>query len=263
MFKEEEYFKIRKGEADEMSVRFHNHKLPFSLMNKIVLDLGGGGGIHAGLLGRECNKIYSIDTIDLFQKYGNNFISDLGERFKRNHEPFRKDNIEFRVDDAMSLSFDDNFFDFAFSFNSLEHIPEPYEALKEVSRCLKEGGLFYATFSPIWTSDRGNHFSQICPEPWGHLINTESFYEKLKKLGASNEELDEYKNAMNRKPFKYYKDLFETVNRLNFNVLALVFWKGGEENISHENFNYLISAGYSQDDLLTNGAYFIFEKKTH
>lgn len=54
----------------------------------------------------------------------------------------RTNNIEFVCQDATRLSFPDGYFDAAFLFATLEHITEWRQALAEVSRVLKPGGVF-------------------------------------------------------------------------------------------------------------------------
>lgn len=44
------------------------------------------------------------------------------------------------VEDAQSLSFDDDTFDGVFSWAALEHVPNPEKAFSEIDRVLKRGG---------------------------------------------------------------------------------------------------------------------------
>ncbi len=56
--------------------------------------------------------------------------------------------INIKQDDATDLSFSDKEFDFIFSISVLEHIPRIGEALSEIDRVLKKGGLAY--LAPAW-----------------------------------------------------------------------------------------------------------------
>ncbi|MES1221327.1 MAG: methyltransferase domain-containing protein, partial [Bacteroidota bacterium] len=51
----------------------------------------------------------------------------------------------FAVADAQALPFDDESFDYVFSFECLEHVPSPQKMLDEIFRVLKKGGKIYLT----------------------------------------------------------------------------------------------------------------------
>jgi len=54
----------------------------------------------------------------------------------------RRDNIELLGEDASRLSFPDGYFDAAFHFAVLDHIPEWREVIAETHRVLKPGGIY-------------------------------------------------------------------------------------------------------------------------
>jgi len=54
------------------------------------------------------------------------------------------DNINFSVEDATALSFEDNSFDAAVISNALHIMPDPFKALANISRVLKPKGLLIA-----------------------------------------------------------------------------------------------------------------------
>ncbi len=55
--------------------------------------------------------------------------------------------------DIKELAFPDNTFDFAFSFNSFEHFPNPRLALNEAIRVIRPGGYLHGRFwPPLWWS---------------------------------------------------------------------------------------------------------------
>jgi ubiquinone/menaquinone biosynthesis C-methylase UbiE len=70
--------------------------------------------------------------------------------------------------DAQELLFRDDLFDFAFSLNAFEHIPDPGRALQEIARVLKPGGTVFLQFNSLYLSDGGHYLSHLTDIPWIH-----------------------------------------------------------------------------------------------
>lgn len=85
------------------------------------------------------------------------------------------DRLEFDVTDAMDLMYRTGWFDFVYSINAFEHIPDPARALAEVGRVLRSGGYAYLSFDPAWTADTGSHFQHRVSEPWAHVLLDDEF----------------------------------------------------------------------------------------
>jgi SAM-dependent methyltransferase len=89
-----------------------------------ILVVGCGNGFDAGVLARAFGaKTIGIDIYDIF-------------------DPAAGAPAEFMQMDARALTFEDNNFDFVYSFHALEHIPEPQRALAEMNRVLRPGGVY-------------------------------------------------------------------------------------------------------------------------
>jgi len=85
-------------------------------------------------------------------------LSRTGHVIKTNIDPIEKrfirerPTLEFKVEDAVNLSFQDNAFDLVYSISVIEHIYEAYpSAVNEMVRVAKPGGLIYLTF-PVASS---------------------------------------------------------------------------------------------------------------
>ncbi len=83
--------------------------------------------------------------------------------------------------DAAALPLPEQSASLVFSSSAFEHIDRLGEALSEMYRVLKPGGLVYSDFSPIWSSVEGHHLrgaarsalrrAGIWPlAPWAHLV---------------------------------------------------------------------------------------------
>lgn len=247
-----------------MDSRLKDLNIPFYWDNLTVLDLGGAGGIHAGLLARRSKIVYCADIVNCQSQYSGEFHRLLKEKFIRNGFDFSLDKIEFNTTSAMDLIYRGGFFDFICSFNAFEHIPDPQAALSEIARVLKPSGYVYLTFDPIWTADTGNHFPHRVIEPWAHLVlDEELFISEMKKNGASNWEFDEYRYAMNRVRLSRYKDIFHNQSKLlNLQLVNLLTWEGltQESHREHENYKIALGMGYDSEELLTRGVEVVLKK---
>lgn len=111
------------AQIDPQTVDMKEFVQRYSLQNKRVLEVGAGSG-----------KLQ-----DIVEDYTGLDISSTAKRF------FHK---RFVVGSATSMPFPDNEFDAIWTINVLEHVPKPEEALSEMRRVLKNGGLLY--LSPAW-----------------------------------------------------------------------------------------------------------------
>lgn len=125
--------KTRKGEATDREKKIYSKVMNFlnnygANQNSRVLEIGCALGFnhdcHVNYLGIEYSKI----AVEQAQK--------------------RFSSANIKQDDASDLSFSDSEFDFIFSISVLEHIPKIEQALSEIDRVLRKGGLAY--LAPAW-----------------------------------------------------------------------------------------------------------------
>jgi 2-polyprenyl-3-methyl-5-hydroxy-6-metoxy-1,4-benzoquinol methylase len=105
---------------------------------RTVLDVGCGEGVltaeWAARLGD--GRIVGIDLDD----------PKLRAEWERRTRP----NLEFRVEEATSLSFADDEFDMACAIEVLEHVPEPEATLAEMARVASKHLLVSVPREPLW-----------------------------------------------------------------------------------------------------------------
>lgn len=226
--------------------------------NGLYLDVGGGQGMHVWKLLPRCSQLFVTDILNYSNLYDGHFLHLLLEKHERHGRPFNLSKVSFVTSDAQSQLFRDGFFDFVFSFNAMEHVPNPGAALNEIVRLLKPGGTFFVQFDPIWTSPAGNHFSHFVPEPWAHLLLSEAeFITRMREAGAGEAETREYISAMNRYSCRAFFDLIEELSRDDRITMRLIeHWaedRSGEPGSEHPNFARLLDLGYSERDLVVRG----------
>jgi 2-polyprenyl-3-methyl-5-hydroxy-6-metoxy-1,4-benzoquinol methylase len=80
-------------------------------------------------------------------------------------------NLEFRVEEATSLSFEDDAFDIACAIEVLEHVPDPEATLREMARVARRHLLVSVPREPLWRGlnmARGAYLRDLGNTP-GHV----------------------------------------------------------------------------------------------
>jgi SAM-dependent methyltransferase len=249
----------------QMRARLESYGMLHDISSANSLEIGGAGGILAGLLSNQVKHIIVSDIVDSQTIYKGEFPKLLKEKFQRNSTDFDFKNIEFHVADAMNLPYKDSSFDLVVSQNAFEHIPDPLAALKEAVRVTKKGGVIYLTFDPIWTADSGNHFMNFVGEPWRHLIcSTEQFCDDMRAAGASESELDEFRHSLNRQPASVYSINFpKLLKSLKVEKFHLENGIGCVDDNYRNHPNRFSAAkilGCTPDDLLIRAFHFCIKK---
>lgn len=247
------------------AIKYWLNEAGVALRGARALEIGGSGGLLAGLIARDVEHVTCTDVVDWNGQYDGCFPKLLKEKFERNGRLFNYGAVEFVFGDAQNLVYRDNLFDFVFSLNVFEHVPSPVAALKEAIRVTRPGGVIYLSFDPVWTADSGSHFLHRIGEPWAHLVKDDGeISAAMARGGASPDEIQSYRRDMNRLPVAYYRDNFpQVVEDQGARLLHQASWSGTADPsyVSHPN---LVAAaallGASTDDLLVRGFSFVIQK---
>lgn len=205
---------------------------------RLALEIGGSGALLAGIFSNIMEHVICTDIVDMQLKYDGQFPKLLKEKFERNGRSINLEKIEFQVADAQSLNYRDNLFDFVFTQNTLEHIPDPLVAIREAFRVLKPSGVFYATFDPVWTADSGSHFLEYVKDPWLHiLLNDDEFCGRMRDGGAQDWQLASYRTDMNRLPSSFYRQQIPLLLQACAQKFEFEDWRGCTDSsfVNHEN----------------------------
>ena len=103
-----------------------------------VLDVGCGEGVLTSEWAERLDggRIVGIDLDD--------------PKLRAEWEARRRPNLEYRAEEATSLSFDDGEFDMAAAIEVLEHVPEPEQTLSEMARVARRWLLVSVPREPLW-----------------------------------------------------------------------------------------------------------------
>ena len=123
------------------------------LKRKQVLEIGASDGLACDLLlTEEPTRIVGVDIVDI-----------VGCGYPR-------PTISYQKVDGCDLPFENNTFDLTFSIATLEHVREPFNAIREMIRVTAPGGFCYVQAGPLYCSPFGHHmFGYFDDFPWIHL----------------------------------------------------------------------------------------------
>jgi len=134
-----EYFNKVAGQWDSLRASFFSEKVrekAFAVAGirpgKLAADIGAGTGfLTEGLVGKGL-RVIAVDHSEAM-------LAQMREKF-RNHP-----NIDYRVGESENLPIADDTVDYAFANMYLHHVERPLEAIKELVRILKSGGVLVIT----------------------------------------------------------------------------------------------------------------------
>jgi SAM-dependent methyltransferase len=144
-----------------------------------VLDVGCGEGVLTAEWAERLDggRIVGIDLDD--------------PKLRREWEMRERPNLEFRAEEATSLSFANDEFDMASAVEVLEHVPEPEATLAEMARVAQRWLLMSVPREPLWRGlnmARGAYWRALGNTP-GHLNHwsKRGFVSLLERYGTVEE----------------------------------------------------------------------------
>ncbi len=143
------------------------------LKNLTLLDVSASTGIIDNYLADFFKKVIGID------------IDENAVKFSQ--ENFKKDNLEFKISDAMKMDFSDNSFDVVICAQTYEHVPDAKKLMQEIYRVLKPGGVcYFSAGNRLNIKEHHYHlpFLSIIPRPLAHIYvrvtrKADFYYEKI------------------------------------------------------------------------------------
>jgi SAM-dependent methyltransferase len=235
------------------NVFINDLKTLVEVRDKRVLVVGCNRGLECELFRRHgAREVTGIDP-----------APGIGEDFPR---PY----INYVNASAENMSFEDNSFDVVATFASLEHIPDPLVALKNIVRVTKRYGVMYCHGSLLWYSPFGHHMGEIFKdEPWIHIRKPSlkelvEHYGDVSRIVNGNSlryHLEYVANSpeFNRLSVRQYKSVL--VNLLESSSIVRVMFN---MNMEHKKLLTPEIAkeleGYTEEDLLTDSVCFVLRK---
>ncbi|MGZ5146197.1 MAG: class I SAM-dependent methyltransferase [Burkholderiales bacterium] len=107
-----------------------------SLHGRRILDIGCGRGDFSCWLARQLNGSAHLVAAD---------FSSTAVSMAREYARSEALAVEWQVMDIQNIGYADASFDVIFSFETIEHVPYPGRAVRELARVLKPGGTLFLT----------------------------------------------------------------------------------------------------------------------
>jgi SAM-dependent methyltransferase len=242
--------------------------------DSLILDVGAGMGWSTSLLaGRTGARVFGVDLHRYDSSSGDSFRGELLKRLKRHlpalvQEPgfarFQQpeqvvDACTFFTMDAQNLLFRDDVFDFVFSLNAFEHIPDPGRALREISRVLKPGGHAFLQFNGLYFSDGGHHLYGLTDIPWIQLLYDRAEIKRIiREAGKVPNEVDNILNTLNGYSVRQFLEIFDKTDLtvLERHIHKSFSVEGAGESEAFEK----LKKRYPEEDLTTSGITVVLRK---
>jgi ubiquinone/menaquinone biosynthesis C-methylase UbiE len=128
-------------------------KLQGAKKSHSFLEIGCWDGMVGGILCRNGKDVTAIDKLS----------EGLDERAIN-------EGVKFFQMDASDLQFEDESFDFVFSYDSFEHFSNPGKVLTEAIRVVKKGGYIFLSFGPLYYSPLGEHAYRSITVPYCQIL---------------------------------------------------------------------------------------------
>ncbi|KXK47605.1 MAG: type 11 methyltransferase [Bacteroidetes bacterium OLB10] len=171
------------------------------------------------------------EMMEVMNRYGKGGFSDVLELgsgegmvcaalqqngFKATAIEYREDDFDSRAKtagvsllkmDAANLTFEDESFDFVFSYNCYEHFPSPEKVFQESLRVLRKGGLMSVRFAPLYHSPFGAHAYNIIGIPYCQFLFDKMFLNKW--IAENSAEKLVIDDTLNRWHINQFRELFK------------------------------------------------------
>ncbi len=169
--------------------------------NKIVLDAGCGSAFGSSVLSRKGKKVIGIDIKPDLIDWARNRYTDK--------------NLNLQCMDCTNMEFPDEYFDIIVCNELLEHLENYKEFLREVTRTLKNGGIFLcATVNSKYTFKKRDgsprnkfHYQEFNIEDFSELLSV--YFQKIEILGEKAN--SEFQHFMTHKPSRIIESIISKI----------------------------------------------------
>lgn len=183
------------------------------LAGKTVLDVGCGLGGKSVAYCEAGAKVVGVDILPENAQVSMDYAADV----------LGIETPAFLVSDAARLPFPDATFDAVVANDAMEHFSKPAEALGEMERVTRPGGVIWLFFTPHY-SPLGSHLYDYIYAPWCHLLFTrrqlETAVHRVLSTRMDGASLDAVARETDRIMMSYDNDLNHMSVRWFFRIVG-------------------------------------------
>lgn len=208
------------GQLQNAEKKLENLNKKIALQGLKVLEIGCGEGYTSYLLATKYNcDVLGIDIVS----------SDKWESMECDH-------LKFLECDICKNTIENENFDLIVSYVAWEHIKNPFEALLQAKKLLKENGKFYL-YALLYRGAIASHLYRNIYFPWPHLLfDLELVKEYALQLGVEQWWVDSFCD-LNKLTYAEYKEYFKILGYkivdeyLKFRPLDVELYKRFEDKL--------------------------------
>lgn len=210
---------------------------------------------------QNCSSFLELGCWDGMVSYALSRMDKEATAIDISTEGFDKRAIEGSVQliqmDAGEMKFEDESFDFIFSFDTFEHFSQPEKVLQEIIRVLKTDGYLYLQFEPLYMAPFGEHAYRSITVPYCQfLFPKNAINEFAIKKGLTPIDF----NHVNRWRIENFRNLWE---KYKSNLSCIKYSEG--KNLRHLNLirkypSCFKSKTNNFDDLIISSIEVLFQK---
>lgn len=140
--------------------------------------------------------------------------------------------VTFMKMSAAHLKFEDESFDFVFSYDAFEHFAEPELVLQEAIRAAKRGGYIYLVFGPLYMSPMGLHAYRSITVPYCQFLFPKELLQDFadaKRLTpidfaqVNGWTLEDYRKLWNRYPHRLERLRYYEIPKVSYLDLIMKY----------------------------------------
>ena len=255
----DELFLGQRGNDYATHRRRVNNIKPIEGSTILILGIGTGKDLESWLKFKP-KKILAVDYFN-YQK--------AWELRKKQYKKVYNTEIEFIQSDVIDMkTISDNSVDIIGSDAVFEHINKFSQAIEELKRVLKIGGLLYSNFGPLWYSWGGDHISgsDSFVNGYNHiLLESEAYNKYLDGFGEYSHSEHDGRTWIKNGLFSYLKPseyLRECDSRLERRYISCIIDENAIKyrELHKEKFENLAKL-YNEENLILSAMTIIYEKK--
>lgn len=276
--KEQVASKLSMWKKSLYSVESYLNTFGHSIRSKDIMEIGAFDGATSyalaefgakSVLGTDIAAYYMTQTLEkkISEKEineQNDILARLRDVFEKNTGNTTDQKVSFAEDNIINSQLADESKDVIVSWEVLEHLIDPVQAFKEITRVLRPNGISFHEYNPFF-SIYGGHSLCTLDFFWGHArLNSQDFEKYITTYRAQEKDvaLGFYHNSLNRMSIQSLKEYAKEAGLTVLSILPLI----DKSHIKHLNRDVIMQVknlypNVETEDLIAPFIWVVFKKE--